>query len=77
MEDEACTTYGGVIDQMTLGHQFLQQTFGDVARPTKGWQIGMSLPLLLPPALTLCFNFILRSFWCQQCDTDLKQARWI
>jgi len=37
MPDEACTTYGGIIDQMTLGHQFLLNTFG--VRPTKGWQI--------------------------------------
>ena len=38
MQDEACTTYGGDIDQMTLGHQFIYNTFGAV--PTKGWQIG-------------------------------------
>jgi hypothetical protein len=37
MPDEAATTYGGVIDQLTLGHQFLLSTFG--VRPTKGWQI--------------------------------------
>jgi len=37
MPDEACTTYGGIIDQMTLGHQFLLNTF-DV-KPNKGWQI--------------------------------------
>jgi hypothetical protein len=37
MPDEACTTYGGIIDQMTLGHQFLLNTFG--VRPNKGWQI--------------------------------------
>jgi hypothetical protein len=33
MQDEACTTYSADIDQMTLGHQFLLNTFG--ARPTK------------------------------------------
>jgi len=37
MPDEACTTYGGIIDQMTLGHQFLLNTFG--VKPNKGWQI--------------------------------------
>jgi len=37
MPDEACTTYGAIIDQMTLGHQFLLNNFG--VTPTKGWQI--------------------------------------
>lgn len=37
MPDEACTTYSAMIDQLTLGHQFLLNTFG--VRPTKGWQI--------------------------------------
>jgi hypothetical protein len=41
MQDEACTTYGAVIDQMTLGHQFLQQILGPNAIATKGWQIGI------------------------------------
>ena len=39
MQDEACTTYGADIEQMTLGHQFILSTFG--ALPTKGWQIGI------------------------------------
>jgi len=37
MQDEACTTYGADINQMTLGHQFLLNEFG--ARPSKGWQL--------------------------------------
>lgn len=37
MQDEALTTFGADIDQMTLGHQFLFQNFG--VKPTKGWQI--------------------------------------
>jgi hypothetical protein len=40
MQDEASTTYGAVIDQMTLGHQFLKQIFGPNITITKGWQIG-------------------------------------
>jgi lysosomal alpha-mannosidase len=39
MPDEASPTYTDLIDQMTLGHQWLKKTFGDVARPTCGWQI--------------------------------------
>jgi hypothetical protein len=37
MEDEACTTYGADIEQLTLGHQFIYNTFGAV--PTRGWQL--------------------------------------
>eukprot|EP01133_Synstelium_polycarpum_P013629 gene13629-16045_t len=35
--DEALTHYQAVINQMTLGHQFLLSTFG--VRPVAGWQI--------------------------------------
>eukprot|EP00026_Physarum_polycephalum_P001546 Phypoly_transcript_01548.p1 GENE.Phypoly_transcript_01548~~Phypoly_transcript_01548.p1 ORF type:complete len:1071 (+),score=169.08 Phypoly_transcript_01548:77-3289(+) len=37
MQDEACTTYGADIEQMTLGHQFLYNNFGAI--PVRGWQI--------------------------------------
>ena len=37
MHDEATTHYMGMIDQTTLGHQFLKQEFGYV--PTVGWQL--------------------------------------
>jgi hypothetical protein len=33
MEDEACTTYGANIDQMTEGHQFITSIFGESAAP--------------------------------------------
>lgn len=38
MHDEAGTHYVDMIDQTTLGHRFLKDTF-DVT-PTIGWQIG-------------------------------------
>ena len=41
MQDEACTTYGADVEQMTLGHQFLLENFGAV--PIRGWQIGTYL----------------------------------
>ncbi len=41
MMDEACTTYGAGIDQLTLGNQFLLDTLGPNVIPSKGWQIGM------------------------------------
>lgn len=49
MNDDACTTFGTVIDQLTLGHQFIYNTFG--ARPNRGWQLdpfgsGSVLPYL-------------------------------
>ncbi len=37
MHDEAATHYVGMIDQTTLGHDFLNRTFGVV--PTVGWQL--------------------------------------
>ncbi len=37
MHDEATTHYMGMIDQTSLGHDFLKETFGYV--PTVGWQL--------------------------------------
>ena len=39
MNDEASTHYNPIIDQMTVGHKFLQDTFGDCARPRAAWHI--------------------------------------
>lgn len=39
MNDEASTYYQDIIDQMTYGHNWLNQTFGSCARPRVGWQI--------------------------------------
>jgi lysosomal alpha-mannosidase len=39
MNDEASTHYNSIIDQHTLGAQFLREQFGDCARPKIGWQI--------------------------------------
>lgn len=39
MNDEASTHYNSIIDQHTLGAQFLKEQFGDCARPKIGWQI--------------------------------------
>ena len=42
MQDEGASTYGAVIDQMTLGHQFILNNFGAI--PSKGWHIGFFHP---------------------------------
>ena len=39
MHDEATTHYIDMIDQTTLGHQFILQEFGEAANPRVGWQI--------------------------------------
>ncbi|CAF1386287.1 unnamed protein product [Adineta steineri] len=39
MHDEAATHYNSIIDQHTLGAEFLHDQFGDCARPKIGWQI--------------------------------------
>lgn len=39
MHDEATTHVVDMIDQTTLGHQFILQEFGEIANPTVAWQI--------------------------------------
>lgn len=39
MNDEATTHYSAIIDQMSLGLHFLQETFGECGRPRVAWHI--------------------------------------
>lgn len=39
MHDEATTHYNSIIDQHSLGAEFLRENFGDCARPKIAWQI--------------------------------------
>ncbi|CAF1271793.1 unnamed protein product, partial [Rotaria magnacalcarata] len=39
MKDEATTHYKSIIDQHSLGAEFLRDQFGECARPKIGWQI--------------------------------------
>ncbi|XP_052022231.1 lysosomal alpha-mannosidase isoform X2 [Apodemus sylvaticus] len=39
MNDEAATHYGAIVDQMTLGLRFLQDTFGSDGLPRVAWHI--------------------------------------
>ena len=39
MNDEASTHYNSIIDQHSLGAEFLHDQFGECGRPKIGWQI--------------------------------------
>jgi hypothetical protein len=39
MHDDAVTTYSAMIDQTTLGHQFINDLFGAAALPRTGWTV--------------------------------------
>ena len=39
MNDEATTHYNSIIDQHSLGAEFLRNQFGECGRPKIGWQI--------------------------------------
>jgi lysosomal alpha-mannosidase len=39
MSDEATTHYNSIIDQHSLGAEFLRDQFGECGRPKIGWQI--------------------------------------
>ena len=39
MNDEAATYYNDIIDQQTLGLQFILREFGECARPRVAWQL--------------------------------------
>ncbi len=39
MNDEASTHYNSIIDQHSLGAEFLHEQFGECGRPKIGWQI--------------------------------------
>ena len=41
MNDEAATHYNAIIDQMSLGLRFINETFGAEARPTVAWHIDL------------------------------------
>jgi hypothetical protein len=39
MNDEGVTHYNSIIDQHSLGAEFLRDQFGECGRPKLGWQI--------------------------------------
>ena len=39
MHDEACTHHDDMMNNMMIGHEFLEREFGDYARPRIGWHI--------------------------------------
>jgi lysosomal alpha-mannosidase len=62
MNDEASTHYNSIIDQHSLGAQFLRDQFGECGRPKIGWQIdpfGHSRELA---SLFAQVNFFVKAF---------------
>ena len=52
MSDEAGPYYVDMVDQQTIGHQFLLSEFGAAANPKTGWQVS-SLGHLCREAIAL------------------------
>ena len=52
MHDDACTTYSAMIDQTTMGHQFINDLFGAEALPITGWTVD---PFGLSPVTAKVF----------------------
>jgi len=84
MHDEAVVTYSAAIDQMTEGHQFIQDLFGQNYNPTLGWQIDPFGASSVTPTLNSLFNFsahvIARIPWQEQdemMNTQTMEFNWI
>ena len=79
MNDEASTHYNSIIDQHTLGAQFLRNQFGECGRPKIGWQIdpfghSREQASLFAQVKFYCRKF---SFFCIQKPTYVYNARWV
>ena len=46
MSDEAAPYYVDMVDQQTIGHQFLLSNFGPSAIPKTGWQVRVTIQLM-------------------------------
>jgi hypothetical protein len=57
MHDDACPTYSAMIDQTTMGHQFINDLFGADALPITGWTVD---PFGLSPITAKVFFYSIR-----------------
>lgn len=73
MSDEACTHYNGIIDQMTYGLRFIDDTFGPDARPTVAWHIDPFGHSAEQASLFSLMSF--DGFFFGRIDEDDKQKR--
>lgn len=71
MNDEATTHYSSIIDQHTLGAQFLRDQFGECARPKIGWQID---PFGHSREQASLFAQV--KFYCEKFMSCIYDARW-
>jgi hypothetical protein len=60
MSDEAAPYYVDMVDQQTIGHQFLLSEFGPAAVPVVGWQID---PFGHSNTMGLLFSLMGMSSW--------------
>ena len=63
MNDEASTHYNSIIDQHSLGAEFLSNEFGECGRPKLGWQIDPFGHSREQASIFAQVTFFLESLW--------------
>jgi lysosomal alpha-mannosidase len=73
MNDEAATHYNSIIDQHSLGAEFLHDQFGECGRPKIGWQID---PFGHSREQASLLAQVINGFFCERMNQCLI-LRWV